>query len=314
MGDTGAVTASSTLSRASRTTVDAVCAAATDLALEAAREAADEPTHVGEPIDVVAAGERTAVHRFASAHPGYPDWTWSVAVSRAPRAKHATVDEIWLGPGETAVLAPEWTPWAERVRAGDLGAGDVFPTAAGDIRLAPGWSGADDLDGEGTDDTLTPTFWELGLGRVRVLSTVGREEAADRWAGGDTGPDTTMAKAAPGRCTSCGWLLTIGGPLGQGFGICANEMSPADGRAVTLDHGCGAHSEVDAEPAGTLVLETVLDEVGFDAVERVDLRGVVEQADLPEQADQPEVPEESASEASEELVVVEAADEDAAAR
>jgi hypothetical protein len=27
------------------------------------------------------------------------------------------------------------------------------------------------------------------------------------------------------------------------FGVCANEWSPDDGRVVSMDHGCGAHSE-----------------------------------------------------------------------
>jgi hypothetical protein len=56
----------------------------------------------------------------------------------------------------------------------------------------------------------------------------------------------------------------MGGLLGQAFGVCANESSPSDGRVVTFDHGCGAHSE------GTIVLSLaaapppVLDEIGYD--------------------------------------------------
>jgi hypothetical protein len=34
------------------------------------------------------------------------------------------------------------------------------------------------------------------------------------------------------------------------FGVCANEWSPDDGRVVSVDHGCGAHSETRGpEPA-----------------------------------------------------------------
>jgi hypothetical protein len=30
--------------------------------------------------------------------------------------------------------------------------------------------------------------------------------------------------------------------------VCANEWSPDDGRVVSMDHGCGAHSQTDVEP------------------------------------------------------------------
>ncbi len=151
-----------------------------------------------------------------------------------------------------------------------------FPRPPGDPRLAPGYTGADDLDGEAADLPLFPTQWEIGLGRARVLSALGREEASDRWVSGDTGPTSSMAKAAPATCASCGWLLAIGGPLGQGFGLCANEMSPADGRAVALEYGCGAHSEVDAEPAAAVVIETIVDDLGFESVDREPLPTLAE--------------------------------------
>jgi hypothetical protein len=66
-------------------------------------------------------------------------------------------------------------------------------------------------------------------------------------------------------CASCGFLLPIGGPMGQQFAVCANRMSPADGRVVALTYGCGAHSEVETEvearPAATQ------DELGWDPLE-----------------------------------------------
>ena len=33
------------------------------------------------------------------------------------------------------------------------------------------------------------------------------------------------------------------GALSRVFGVCANEYAPDDGRVVSFDHGCGAHSE-----------------------------------------------------------------------
>jgi DUF3027 family protein len=86
-------------------------------------------------------------------------------------------------------------------------------------------------------------------GRARVLSAIGRDLTADRWYAGEHGPRTALANAAPAPCLNCGFLIRLGGPLGRAFGVCANEYAPDDGRVVSLDHGCGAHSEATA-PAG----------------------------------------------------------------
>ena len=175
--------------------------------------------------------------------PGYRGWEWAVTLARAPRARTATVDEVVLLPGHDALLAPAWVPWSQRVAPGDLGVGDVLPTHEDDERLAPGWSGLDDLAAAADEPGLRPVGWELGLGRRRVLSREGRDDAVSRWLDGATGPDAPMARSAPSPCSTCGFLLPIGGPTGSAFGVCANGMSPADGRVVSLVYGCGAHSE-----------------------------------------------------------------------
>jgi hypothetical protein len=47
--------------------------------------------------------------------------------------------------------------------------------------------------------------------------------------------------------------------------VCANEWSPSDGRVVSLDHGCGAHSETDMDhPEPTSVGEPIVDEFAVD--------------------------------------------------
>lgn len=213
-----------------------MCAAAIDIAREAAAQDAGDPGLIGEHLGVEAEGERLALHRFASTAPAYRGWHWAVVVSRAARAKVATVAEVTLLPGGDALLAPGWLPWSERVRPGDVGAGDLLPTAADDPRLDLRVGDVFEL----SDDRL---FTELGLGRARVLSLEGREVAAERWYDGPAGPDTPVAKVAPARCSSCGFLVHLVGALGQVFGVCANEMSPEDGTVVATDHGCGAHSE-----------------------------------------------------------------------
>lgn len=201
--------------------------------------------HLGFQMD----GERLGTHSFACADPAYVGWQWAVTLSRAPRAKVATVCEIVLLPGPGSLLAPEWVPWSDRIRPGDLGVGDVLPTPADDERLVPGLTGADELDAiADRDEPRGWTGWEAGLSRPRVMSAIGREGAADRWDGGEFGPEAAMAQAAPKSCSSCGFMVAIAGPLSGAFGVCANEFAPADGRLVSLAYGCGAHSEV-VEPA-----------------------------------------------------------------
>lgn len=232
------------------TTTDAKRDAALLAAVDVARQAAVEdlgPDIVGEHIEAAMEGERLATHTFECLNPAYVGWHCAVSVSRAPRAKVVTVNDVVLVPGATAIVAPAWLPWNERVRKGDLGPGDVLPAAPDDVRLVAGLTDADDLEGLESQSPLRPGAWEIGLGRLRVLSPVGRDDAADRWTSGDFGPTDAMAKQSSGECGTCGFMLPIGGPLGQLFALCANDMSPADGRVVTLTYGCGAHSEVELE-------------------------------------------------------------------
>ncbi|HYN55638.1 MAG TPA: DUF3027 domain-containing protein [Motilibacterales bacterium] len=230
--------------------VDAVCRDAVDEARAAILELVPDD-HVGEHLGVVAEDDRVVTHRFVSQAPGYRGWQWAVTVARAPRARVVTIDEIAMLPGSDALVAPEWVPWSRRVEPGDLGVGDVLPTTDDDPRLSPGWSGLDDLAAASDEPGLRPSGWELGIGRRRVLSPEGRDDATSRWLAGDTGPGTPMARSAPGSCGTCGFLLPIGGPTGSAFGVCANGMSPADGRVVALTFGCGAHSEAAPEQPRT---------------------------------------------------------------
>jgi hypothetical protein len=252
---------------------DVVLSSAVELARSAVLEIAPAD-HVGEHLGVTADTERLATHTFACLAPGYRGWTWGVTVAVVPGGEVATVSEVVLLPGEGALLAPAWVPWNERVRAGDLGPGDLYPTAPDDARLEPGFGGGDAL--EEADETastaapLRPEQWQLGLGRETVLSAYGRGLAADRWYDGDYGPEAPMAKAAPGHCGGCGFLLPMGGLLGQAFGVCANELG-ADGRVVALGYGCGAHSSVrEIEGTGVPVTDIAVDEYDLDTV---DLRG-----------------------------------------
>jgi hypothetical protein len=213
---------------------------------------------------VTADDDRVVTHYFACLAPAYSGWRWAVTVARAARSKTVTVDEVMLLPGPGALLAPAWVPWSERLRPGDLRPGDLLPTRADDERLDPGYTGADEEPAEFAQ--RAPVAYELGLGRPRVLSRQGAEIAADRWYSSDGGPDTTMAKAAPARCSTCGFFVGLRGVLGRGFGVCANEFSPSDGQVVSLDHGCGAHSEAAVMPAPPQTAPQVVDDLGRDDV------------------------------------------------
>ena len=166
---------------------DAVCAAAVDTARDAllAVVGSDE---IGDYAGHDVEGERLVTHYFASTRRGYRSWRWSVTVTRASRQKSVTVDEIVLLPGPDAVLAPRWVPWRERVQPGDIGPGFLLPTEADDPRLAPGYTAADEAP---DDEAVRSVIDELGLGRERVLSPVGRDEAAERWYTGSHGPRGT---------------------------------------------------------------------------------------------------------------------------
>lgn len=97
---------------------DAFLAAAVDVAREAVHSIAN-PSDVGTHLAVRTEGDRVVTHLFECRLPGYPGWQWFVVLTRNSRSKVVTVNEVGLLPSDDAVLAPEWVPWAERVRPED---------------------------------------------------------------------------------------------------------------------------------------------------------------------------------------------------
>ena|SRR6516162_2520739 len=75
-----------------------------------------------------------------------------------------------------------------------------------------------------------------------------------------------MARSAPAACASCGFFVPLAGALRQAFGVCANEFAPDDGRAVAVDHGCGAHSQAVVLPGAPLPLSVSEEGSGYDVV------------------------------------------------
>lgn len=216
---------------------------AKELALSAALEEAQDKALVGDYVSVEFDDEdRVANYLFEANMPGYVGWRWSISITKVDSDSNPTVCDVVLIPGPAALMAPKWIPYADRLQPGDVGVGDIVPSNPDDARLVPGFA-ALPQDEELDNANLGNLIWELGLGRLRVLSIEGRDQASKRWHDGDRGPNSEMARMAPKPCGSCGFFLPISGSMRSAFGVCANAISPEDARVVSVDHGCGAHSE-----------------------------------------------------------------------
>lgn len=241
----------------SQTTADQICADAVDLARSGL--AAEIPLeHIGDHLAALAEAEQVVTHLFDCKLPGYQGWRWAVTLTRTPDSQNVTINEFVLLPGPKSILAPAWVPWRDRLRPGDLGPGDVLPTDPDDPRIVPGYFDSGD-DEQGNYDQLPP-LWALGLGRIHVMSLEGRDRAAQRWRAGPGGPFNNTARWAGAQCSTCAYTAGLAGSLGQEFGVCANEYAESDGQVVSLDHGCGAHSETPHTPLATQAPELTVDD------------------------------------------------------
>jgi hypothetical protein len=139
----------------------------------------------------------------------------------------------------------------------------ILPFQAEDPRLIPGYTETGDEDRDAIAN------FEFGLGRERVLAPEARESAAQRWYRGSHGPTAASAVAAGAACTTCAFLVPLAGSMRTMFGVCANEWSPSDGRVVSMDHGCGAHSQTDAERRASEwpAIDPVVDSEAVDALD-----------------------------------------------
>ena len=212
---------------------------AQEIARSAALGDAEKPSQVGNFISVEFDDEdRVASYLFDADIAGYKGWRWCVTVAKVDASAQPTVCDVVILPGPDSLLAPEWIEYKDRILPEDIAPGVIVPIVLDDTRLAPGVNALiqdEDLD--------AAQIYELGLARPRVLSIEGRDQASKRWYTGDRGPNTPLAQNAPKPCQSCGFFIPIAGSLRASFGVCANAIAPDDARVVSVDHGCGAHSE-----------------------------------------------------------------------
>lgn len=139
----------------SKPEADARLVEAHDLALAALREITPAST-IGPAAGYIAEDDGSVSLRFQNRLAGYPGWYWTVTVARVDD-EEPTVLEAELLPGDGALLAPEWVPWAERLaeyRAHQAELAEAAAAAAdGDQVDQDAPSGDDDLEGV-LDDEL----------------------------------------------------------------------------------------------------------------------------------------------------------------
>src|SRR6478735_5603885 len=112
---------------------DAFLAAAVDAARTAV-EGIAPAEQIGRHLGAKSEGDRLVTHLFESKLPGYGGWQWYAVLTRNSRSKVVTVDELGLLPSEDSILAPEWVPWAERVRPEDAQPDDGHEDAEAEHR------------------------------------------------------------------------------------------------------------------------------------------------------------------------------------
>jgi hypothetical protein len=103
---------------------------------------------VGALLERIDQEDGTATLRFLSTMSGYPGWYWSVSIAEVP-GEEPTVMEAELMPGDGALLAPDWVPWAERLE--DYRAAQALIAAEGAAEEGDDLEG-DDLDDDESDD------------------------------------------------------------------------------------------------------------------------------------------------------------------
>lgn len=129
-----------------------------DLARAALREVTPDAT-IGDAAGYTVEEGGVVSLRFNNRMPGYPGWFWTVSVAAVEDAD-PTVLEVDLLPGDGALLAPEWVPWA--VRLADYQAAQAAQAAAAAEAGEPVDDGDESYDVEDLDDLDAADFDDDG--------------------------------------------------------------------------------------------------------------------------------------------------------
>ncbi|MFT4471348.1 DUF3027 domain-containing protein [Arthrobacter sulfonylureivorans] len=156
--------------------LDLVLAAAVDRAREGVLDIAPSE-QIGAHVGSVADGDRLVTHRFEAKLAGYAGWQWYATLARVPRGKDATVCEVGLLPSEKSLLAPEWVPWADRVRPEEV-------AAAAEAEAAAAAEAQDDAESAPVADTAE-----------EVPESAGQVDAANEETSATAGEDAAVAEA-----------------------------------------------------------------------------------------------------------------------
>ncbi len=135
---------------------DAVLLGSVDFARSALDQITPAET-VGDYVGHTVHDEHVLSLKFESLMPGYPDWNWTVTLSRTDADAQPNVLETELMPGEGSVLSPAWVPWSLRLEEyeaehDELAAADDQDEDDDDDGLDDEDLDDEDLDDEDLDD------------------------------------------------------------------------------------------------------------------------------------------------------------------
>lgn len=263
------------------------------IAKAVAIEVADEDNQVGDFVEAIDLGDDVTDFRFETRVRGYEGWQWSVTLYHDVELDHWTVNESSLVPTDKALRPPAWIPWKDRLEPTDLAVTDSIGTEPDDPRLEEGFRATDAGEGapaetpemsetsETSKEDVGDAVEEFELSRRHVLTPLGRAQTAKRWYEGPRGPKSLSTKTADGNpCSTCGFFIPLKGELNLLFGVCANKWSPDDGRVVSVDHGCGEHSEIEPPEPSHLWVQSkpAFDDLHIDIIAQAprEERGSVE--------------------------------------
>ena len=105
---------------------DPVLAASIAIARDALGEVT-APDDIGQFAGIVDEGDGVYSVQFATTVVGYPGWLWTCSMVHLAGDEGPRVLETELLPGDSALLAPAWVPWAERLAEYEASHTDEHP-------------------------------------------------------------------------------------------------------------------------------------------------------------------------------------------